>query len=292
MQEGPPSSMQTKAAPRTASSPPPSSPPALSPSSKTAAAGSKGVPAAHASCATALLTPTISSGASSSADDNEDADWAWDAGHVPWYCQPRKLAVVVLLLASLGLVLAGLVLQVVFRDPEGLTADYETVYTWLYFLAAFPPLALLLRWLCWRLYAVSKNMGQHIIYVHDAPDCQAAQHSNWQYRLIGTACLLFGHAQDVQVWGCANELFDCLQAAEYTAIREELYFLRPLKAKLAGLLFWMTVLLWFQVRHHSSMAAFQHCMLDTIIFSVRTAQVASPVCMHAEQPGSSLTALH
>jgi hypothetical protein len=38
-----------------------------------------------------------------------------------------------------------------------------------------------------------------------------------------------------------------MQAAEYTAIREELYFLRPLKAKLAGVLFWMAVLLWFQV---------------------------------------------
>ena len=39
-----------------------------------------------------------------------------------------------------------------------------------------------------------------------------------------------------------------MQAAEFTAIREELYFLRPLKAKLASLLFWMTNLLWFQVR--------------------------------------------
>jgi hypothetical protein len=42
-----------------------------------------------------------------------------------------------------------------------------------------------------------------------------------------------------------------LQAAEYTAIREELYFLRPLKRKLAGILFWMVVLLWFQVRFKS-----------------------------------------
>jgi hypothetical protein len=38
-----------------------------------------------------------------------------------------------------------------------------------------------------------------------------------------------------------------LQAAEYTAIREELYFLRPLKAKVAGVLFWLAILLWFQV---------------------------------------------
>lgn len=46
----------------------------------------------------------------------------------------------------------------------------------------------------------------------------------------------------------------CVQAAEYTAIREELYFLRPLKAKLAGLLFWMTNLLWFQVRPSTCMS--------------------------------------
>lgn len=38
-----------------------------------------------------------------------------------------------------------------------------------------------------------------------------------------------------------------LQVAEYTAIREELYFLRPLRTKLASVLFWMIVLLWFQV---------------------------------------------
>lgn len=40
-----------------------------------------------------------------------------------------------------------------------------------------------------------------------------------------------------------------MQAAEYTAIREELYFLRPLRAKVASVLFWLTNLLWFQVRH-------------------------------------------
>ncbi|WIA11707.1 hypothetical protein OEZ85_011803 [Tetradesmus obliquus] len=62
-------------------------------------------------------------------------------------------------------------------------------YPWLYFLSAIAPLALALRWLCWRLY----------------------------------------------------------KAAEYTAIREELYFLRPLKAKVAGVLFWLAILLWFQV---------------------------------------------
>jgi hypothetical protein len=43
-----------------------------------------------------------------------------------------------------------------------------------------------------------------------------------------------------------------MQAAEYTAIREELYFLRPLKAKLAGVLFWLAVLLWFQVRQFAA----------------------------------------
>jgi hypothetical protein len=186
MQEGPPSSMQTKASPRTASSPPPSSPPAaLSPRSKTAAAGSKGVPAAQA--ASAPLTPT-SSGTSSSADDEvEDADWAWDAGHVPWYCQPRKLAVVVLLLVSVGLVLAGLVLQVVFRDPEGLTKDFEDVYTFFYFVAGTPPVALLLRWLCWRLYAVScMSQHQHTAATR-SPDCFAL-HGLWFDAGTGHSC--------------------------------------------------------------------------------------------------------
>lgn len=42
-----------------------------------------------------------------------------------------------------------------------------------------------------------------------------------------------------------------MQAAEYTAIREQLYFLRPLKAKLAGVLFWLATLLWFQVSQHT-----------------------------------------
>ncbi|KAF6256732.1 hypothetical protein COO60DRAFT_1461548 [Scenedesmus sp. NREL 46B-D3] len=65
----------------------------------------------------------------------------------------------------------------------------DNAYPWLYFLSAIAPLALALRWLCWRLY----------------------------------------------------------KAAEYTAIREELYFLRPLKAKVAGVLFWLSILLWFQV---------------------------------------------
>jgi hypothetical protein len=48
---------------------------------------------------------------------------------------------------------------------------------------------------------------------------------------------------------CRGCLFSTrvLQAAEYTAIREELYFLRPLKAKVAGVLFWLAILLWFQV---------------------------------------------
>lgn len=38
-----------------------------------------------------------------------------------------------------------------------------------------------------------------------------------------------------------------VQVAEHSAIREELYFLRPLRNQLASLLFWMTILLWFQV---------------------------------------------
>jgi hypothetical protein len=63
------------------------------------------------------------------------------------------VAVLVLLLASVGLVLAGLVCQVVFKDTDG-TRDYQQVYPWLYFLAAWAPLALALRWLCWRLYTV------------------------------------------------------------------------------------------------------------------------------------------
>lgn len=62
---------------------------------------------------------------------------------------------VLLLLASLGLVLAGLVLQVILRDPAGFNKDYEEVYPWMYFFAAFPPLGMALRWLCWRLYTVS-----------------------------------------------------------------------------------------------------------------------------------------
>lgn len=62
----------------------------------------------------------------------------------------------VLLLTSVGLVLAGLVFQVVYRDADGFTSrDFQHVFPWLYFFAAFPPLALALRWLCWKLYAVS-----------------------------------------------------------------------------------------------------------------------------------------
>jgi hypothetical protein len=69
------------------------------------------------------------------------------------------VAVLVLLLASVGLVLAGLVCQVVFKDTDG-TRDYQQVYPWLYFLAAWAPLALALRWLCWRLYTVRGPAGQ------------------------------------------------------------------------------------------------------------------------------------
>jgi hypothetical protein len=49
-----------------------------------------------------------------------------------------------------------------------------------------------------------------------------------------------------------------LQAAEYTAIREELYFLRPLKAKVAGVLFWLAILLWFQVSRHLHLLACEY----------------------------------
>lgn len=83
--------------------------------------------------------------------DESGWDLGWQTAS-PWYCKPRKVAVVLLLLASLGLVLAGLVLQVVMGDPEDSNAE---VYPWLYFFAAFSPLALALRWLCWRLYMVS-----------------------------------------------------------------------------------------------------------------------------------------
>jgi hypothetical protein len=88
--------------------------------------------------------------------EDENEEWVWETA-IPWYCKPRAMASIVLLLASGCLVLAGLVLQVVFRDPEGLSTQYEGVYPWLYFFAAFPPLALALRWLCWRLYAVSAD---------------------------------------------------------------------------------------------------------------------------------------
>lgn len=129
------------------------------------AAGAAAAPAAPATARTAShslgaatsnpLSPS-SSNASSADDENYDGlEWVWDSA-IPWYSKPRVVAVIVLLLASLGLALAGVVLQVVFQDPTGLTHDYEEVFPWLYFFAAFPPLALALRWLCWRLYAVSK----------------------------------------------------------------------------------------------------------------------------------------
>lgn len=151
---------------RGASSPPPSSTPAVSPRNKAAVIPSSPAPQKPATTQTGAqrpshaasgpLTPTSSDASSSTEDGNFDGEWAWDTA-VPWYCKPRSMLVVVLLLASMGLVLAGLVLQVVFRDPEGLTAQYEDTYPWLYFFAAFPPLALLLRWLCWRLYTVSHD---------------------------------------------------------------------------------------------------------------------------------------
>lgn len=52
-----------------------------------------------------------------------------------------------------------------------------------------------------------------------------------------------------QMYFCTGTLCapSAVQVAEYSAIREELYFLRPLRNQLASLLFWMTILLWFQV---------------------------------------------
>jgi hypothetical protein len=50
-------------------------------------------------------------------------------------------------------------LQVVFKDPDGIDRGNEEVFPILYFLAALPPLALALRWLCWRLYTVRGNLG-------------------------------------------------------------------------------------------------------------------------------------
>jgi hypothetical protein len=55
------------------------------------------------------------------------------------------------------------------------------------------------------------------------------------------------HTATCLTLGPASANVCLLQAAEYTAIREELYFLRPLKAKVAGVLFWLAILLWFQV---------------------------------------------
>lgn len=148
---------------KTPSMPPPSSPPTVSP--KGAAAANNGPVGPQAKAATGAAAPSSGhapaaalssseSDASSSVEDENYEEWVWDTA-IPWYCKPRAMASIVLLLASGCLVLAGLVLQVVFRDPEGLITQYEGVYPWLYFFAAFPPLALALRWLCWRLYAVS-----------------------------------------------------------------------------------------------------------------------------------------
>lgn len=69
------------------------------------------------------------------------------------------------------------------------------------------------------------------------------QHSNRQALALLQAGWLMHSAAMLTYRGRCH----IMQAAEFTAIREELYFLRPLKAKLAGLLFWMIVLLWFQV---------------------------------------------
>lgn len=99
-------------------------------------------------------TSRRSSSDGSSEGNDEGSEWGWDSGSTPWYCRPKRVAVLVMLLVSAGLVLAGLVLQVVLRDPEGLVHDYDGVFPWLYFFAAFPPLFLVLRWLCWRLYTV------------------------------------------------------------------------------------------------------------------------------------------
>ena len=69
---------------------------------------------------------------SSEGDSEEDYgsdDFGWDP-RKPWYSTPRKVAVVLLLLASVGLVLAGLVMQVVLKDSEeAFESKYEEVNT-------------------------------------------------------------------------------------------------------------------------------------------------------------------
>lgn len=136
--------------------PPPSSPPAVSPKAGPSTAATR----TPAPAAAAPLTHRRSSNdASSSSSSDQDSEWGWDTHTPAWYNQPRRVAVLVLLLASVGLVLAGLVCQVVFKDADG-TRDYQQVYPWLYFLAAWAPLALALRWLCWRLYTVRGPAGQ------------------------------------------------------------------------------------------------------------------------------------
>lgn len=102
------------------------------------------------------------SSSSNSSSDQDSSDWGWDVHSPSWYSQPRRVAVLVLILVSVGLVLAGLVCQVVFKDTDDFTRDYQEVVPWLYFLAAWAPLALALRWLCWKLYAVSRGAARWI----------------------------------------------------------------------------------------------------------------------------------
>lgn len=62
-----------------------------------------------------------------------------------------------LLLATVGLVMAGLLLQLVLAEHGGRAPHYQKVYPWLYFFAAFPPLAFAWRWLSFTLYNVSRK---------------------------------------------------------------------------------------------------------------------------------------
>jgi hypothetical protein len=65
----------------------------------------------------------------------------------------RRALTVLLLLATVALVLAGVMMQLVPPMPEA-RAYYQRVYPWLYFVAALPPLAMAWRWLWWKVYKV------------------------------------------------------------------------------------------------------------------------------------------
>lgn len=83
--------------------------------------------------------------------------------------------------------------------------------------------------------------------------------------------------------GHEHEVYRLLshQVAEWTAIREELYFLRPLRAKIAGLLFWLVMLLWYQVSFwvlHTT-SSMPLCCKSLLIGDDKTKYVCSSVCL-------------